>query len=69
MKKLIGGTIVLLCLAFFVLLILRVWGVSIVSWQNIVRSGATFVLLGALIVILIIIYYLFFKKSTKQHFN
>lgn len=69
MKKLVGLVIVLLSIAFFTLLILRIWGVSVVSWQNIVRSGATFVLLGALIVILIIIYFLFFKKSAKQDYR
>lgn len=70
MKKIIGALLLLSCLAFFTLLILRIWGVSIISWPTMLRSGITFVLIGALIVFLSLIYFLFLKGSNrKQNLN
>lgn len=63
MKKLIGILIVLLSLSLIGILILRIWGIYIVSIDEIVKSGYTLLLLGALIVVLIIAYGAFFKNN------
>lgn len=67
MKKLIGTLIILLNIALIGILILRIWGIYIVSIDEIVKSGYTLLLLGALIVILIIVYGAFFKNNSKGY--
>lgn len=67
MKKLIGTLIVLLSLSFIGILILRIWGIYIVSIDEIVKSGYTLLLLGALIVVLIVAYGAFFKNNSKGY--
>ena len=67
MKKLIGALIVLLGLSLIGILILRIWGIYIVSIDEIVKSGYTLLLLGALIVVLIIAYGAFFKNNSKVY--
>ncbi|MNK04786.1 hypothetical protein D3C87_226590 [compost metagenome] len=67
MKKLIGALIVLLSIALIGILILRIWGVYIVSIDEIVKSGYTLLLLGALIIVLIIAYGAFFKNNSKGY--
>jgi len=63
MKKIVGILILLLSIAFIGIIILRVWGITIVSLDNILRSGYTLLLLGALVVILIIVYGAFLKND------
>lgn len=67
MKKLIGVCIVLLSISFIGVLIMRIWGITIVSIDGIVNSGYTLLLLGLLIVLLIITYGAFFKNSSKDY--
>ena len=67
MKKLIGILIVLLSLSLIGILILRIWGIYIVSIDEIVKSGYTLLLLGALIVVLIVAYGAFFKNNSKGY--
>lgn len=67
MKKFIGALIVLLSIALIGILILRIWGIYIVSIDQIVKSGYTLLLLGALIVVLIIVYGAFFKNQSKGY--
>lgn len=67
MKKLIGTSIILLSLTFIGILILRIWGIYIVSIDELVKSGYTLLLLGTLIVILIIAYGAFFKNTSSGY--
>lgn len=67
MKKFIGALIVLLSAALIGILILRIWGIYIVSIDQFVKSGYTLLLLGGLIVILIIVYGAFFKNNSKGY--
>ncbi|WP_421942761.1 hypothetical protein [Pedobacter sp.] len=67
MKKFIGTLIVLLSISFIGILILRVWDIYIISVDEIINSGYTLGLLGALIVVLIIAYSAFFKNSSKGY--
>jgi hypothetical protein len=67
MKKLIGTTIILLSLVFIGILVLRIWDINIVSIDQIVKSGYTLLLLGALIIILIIAYGSFFKNNARGY--
>lgn len=67
MKKLIGTLIILLSISLIGILILRVWGIYMVSIDEIIKSGYTLLLLGGLIVILIIIYGVFFKNNNKGY--
>lgn len=63
MKKLVGIFIVFLSLAFVAILILRIWGVNIVSLDEIIKSTATLLSIGVLIVVLIIVYGAFLKTD------
>ena len=67
MKKLIGALIVVLSFSFIGILILRIWGITVLSIDAIVNSGYTLLLLGLLIVILIITYGVFFKNNSKGY--
>ncbi len=67
MKKIIGFIILLLSLAFIGIIILRVWGITIVSVDNVLRSGYTLLLLGVLIVVLILIYGAFLKSDGSKY--
>ncbi len=63
MKKLIGIFIVFLSLSFITILILRIWGIYIVSLDNIIKSTATLLSIGILLLILIIVYGALFKSE------
>ncbi|WP_316802647.1 hypothetical protein [Pedobacter nototheniae] len=63
MKKIIGILITLLVVAFVGIIILRVWGITIISLDSILKSGLTLILLGALIVVLLIAYGFFFRNK------
>lgn len=63
MKNLVGFLIALLSIAFVVLLILRIWNIVIFGWDEILRSGATLLLIAVAIIILIIVRFAFFKKE------
>lgn len=67
MKKIIGIIILLLSLAFIGIIILKVWGITIVSLDDVLKSGYTLLLLGALIVVLIIVYGAFFKGDSSKY--
>ena len=67
MKKTIGVLIAIFIVAFIAILVLRIWGITIVSWQNVLKSSATLALLGIATVSLIIIYYFFFRKRTGDY--
>ncbi|RZL62365.1 MAG: hypothetical protein EOO93_09085 [Pedobacter sp.] len=67
MKKIIGILILLLSVAFIGILILKVWGINIVSLDNILKSGYTLLLLGALIVVLILVYGAFLKGDRHKY--
>ena len=63
MKKLIGIFIVFLSLSFIAILIFRIWGVYIVSLDNIIKSTATLLSIGILLLILIVVYGAFLKSD------
>lgn len=67
MKKVIGALIVLLSISLIGILILRIWGIYIVSIDEIVKSGYTLLLLGSLLIVLIISYGAFFKNNSKGY--
>lgn len=67
MKKVIGALIVLLSISLIGILILRIWGIYIVSIDEIVKSGYTLLLLGGLLIVLIISYGAFFKNNSKGY--
>ncbi len=63
MKKLIGFLIALFSIAFILLLILKVWNITLIGWADILRSGVTLLLMAAAVVILLIVRFLFFRKD------
>ena len=67
MKKLIGALIILFSLAFAGLLILRVWGIKIVSLPDLLRSGITLLLVAVIAVVLIIVYGAFFRNDAADY--
>ena len=67
MKKLIGALIILFSMAFAGLLILRVWGIKIVSLPDMLRSGITLLLVGIIVVVLIIVYGAFFRNDAAAY--
>lgn len=68
MKKLIGIFIILLVICFIGIIGLRIWGISIVSLDTIIKSSLTLLLLlGILIIALAIIYGGFLKNNSKGY--
>lgn len=67
MKQLFGALILLLGVALGVLLVLRIWGVVPVSGPTLVRSGATLLVLGAVLVVLLIGWFAFFKNPSAGY--
>lgn len=67
MKKITGIIVLILCIAFLGILVLRIWSIEIVSPCNLLKSGVTLVLLGIAIVILAIIYGAFFRNPAKGY--
>ena len=67
MKKIIGALIVILAIALTVIIILRIWGVVIVSLSFLLNGALSLFLLGGLLVILIIAYGFFFTKHHKGY--
>nr|WP_199158787.1 hypothetical protein [Pedobacter sp. ASV2] len=67
MKKIIGILITLLVIAFAAIIILRVWGISIISLDNILKSSLTLILLTVLIVVLLIAYGFFFRNQSAGY--
>ena len=49
------------------ILILRIWGIHIVSLDELIKSGYTLLLLGVIIVILIVVYASFLKKNSSSY--
>ncbi|TRW24449.1 hypothetical protein FMM05_11510 [Flavobacterium zepuense] len=56
MKRIVGIILLLLSIALIGILVLRIWGIEIVSLTAVLKSTTTLVLLGVAIIILIIIY-------------
>ncbi|RZJ60136.1 MAG: hypothetical protein EOO45_24800 [Flavobacterium sp.] len=67
MKKAIGFIIILLSLAFIAIAILKIWGIEVVSLNDIIRGSATLILLGVAILILIIAYGAFFRNNSRDY--
>ena len=65
MKKTLGIIILLCTIALFAIIICRIWGIYLFSWQDIVRSGVTLLLLVILIIVIATIYFLFLRKQDK----
>lgn len=64
MKKIIGLFAVLLTVLFITIIILRIWGIHIISVENFIRSSTTLIVLGVAIIILLILYGSFFKSNS-----
>ena len=60
MKQLVGALMLLLSAALVGLLVLRIWGVAVVSQYALLRSGATLLVLGLGLVGLIVVWFGFF---------
>lgn len=56
MKRIVGIILLLLSIVLIGILVLRIWGIEIVSLTAVLKSTATLVLLGVAIIVLIIIY-------------
>lgn len=69
MKKIIGLLIVLCVTALTGIIVLRLWGIKIVSLQHLVSSGITLLLLSLFTVGLIIAYGAFFQNPKKGYSN
>jgi len=67
MKRIVGVIILLLSLAFIAIIILRIWGIRIISLQDIIRSSATLIAIGVAIVILVIVYGGFLKNKESGY--
>ncbi|WP_019946819.1 hypothetical protein [Hymenobacter aerophilus] len=67
MKKLVGFAIILVGLALAGLLVLRIWGISLVSHDTLLRSGATLVVLAVGWAVLIICWFAFFRNPAAGY--
>ncbi|MGI4832708.1 MAG: hypothetical protein ACRYFK_04525 [Janthinobacterium lividum] len=67
MKQLIGALILVLSVVLAGLLVLRIWGVVPVSGPALLRSGATLLVLGALLVVLVIGWFAFFNSPSAGY--
>lgn len=63
MKKFIGIIAVLLGIVCAVLLILRIWDIKIVEPIDVMRSGASLLILAIACLFLCVVYYTFFKED------
>ena len=61
MKQLVGVGILLLGAGLAGLLVLRIWGVPVLSQHTLLRSGATLLVLAAAFVGLVVVWFGFFK--------
>ncbi len=68
MKKTIGFLIVLVSIALAAVVILRIWGIEIISLGDLVRSATTLAVLGGLLIFLLICWGFFFRDS-KAGYN
>ena len=62
MKQLLGFSISLLGLALAALLVLRIWGIMVVSGATVLRSGATLAVVAATLLALVVVRFTFFKN-------
>ena len=67
MKKIIGALIVLVSIALAAVVILRIWGIEIISLGNLVRSASTLAVLGGLLIFLLICRGFFFRSNSKGY--
>lgn len=67
MKKIIGLLIILCSISLIGIIILRIWGIELVSTGDVLRSGATLALLAVLIIILVIVYGIFFRDPKNGY--
>lgn len=67
MKQLVGALILLLGAALVVMVVLRIWGVVLVSGPVLLRSGATLLVLAAALVGLLVVWFAFFKNPSAGY--
>jgi len=67
MKKLLGFSISLLGLALAALLVLRIWGIAVVSRATVLRSGATLAVIAATLLALVVVRFTFFKNPATGY--
>ncbi|MEO6820011.1 MAG: hypothetical protein ABI266_08815 [Ginsengibacter sp.] len=67
MKKIIGALIVILSIAFIAIVILRIWGVVIVSLAFLLKGAVSLILIGGLLLFLVVIYAFFFSRPDKGY--
>lgn len=67
MKKLLGFSISLLGLALAALLVLRIWGIAVVSGATVLRSGATLAVIAATLLALVVVRFTFFKNPATGY--
>lgn len=67
MKKLIGFLIILVGLVLVGLLVLRIWGITVVSQDTLLRSGATLAVVAVGWVVLIICWFAFFRDPAAGY--
>jgi hypothetical protein len=65
MKKFFGVLLILFTIALFAVVICHIWGITLISWQDIFRSSLTLVLLIVLVIAITALYFLFLKKWKK----
>ena len=68
MKKIIWVAIILLSVALIGVIILRIWNIEIISFENLLKSSVTLLLLGVANLLLIIVYS-FVLKNNNQYYN
>jgi hypothetical protein len=61
MKQLVGALILLLGAGLAGLLVLRIWGVTVLGHFTLLRSGATLLVLALALVALVVVWFGFFK--------
>ena len=67
MKRIVGIILLLLSIALIGILVLRIWGIEIVSLTAVLKRTATLVLLGVAIIILIIIYGALLRNDRRRY--
>ncbi|TDG37306.1 hypothetical protein EZJ43_04095 [Pedobacter changchengzhani] len=67
MKKLLGILIILLLLAGATLLVLHIWGITLLNRADLFRSIYTLLIVGVSLTVLIIAYFFFFNNEEKGY--
>ena len=67
MKQLLGFVIGLTGLALTVLLVLRIWNISVVSPATVLRSGATLAVVAVALLALLVVRFTFFRNPAAGY--